>query len=531
MARRSDSRVHKIAAELRQQDGVATVSRLRAPRGTMVGHYAMPAAGKSNQGAAVTASAQVIFGSSVSARLKRAQPQSWQAESWELRREIGEFRFAGDRPARALSQVRIFVAELPDEHDKEPIPVTTGPLADLNREMFGNQAAVQQGLKFAGQHLSFNGESNFVIRQHPDTGRMSWSAHSVSEVMGSGTSFKLDDGVDPIELTENDLVVRCWTPDPEKSGLADCPARAVLPVARELRGLTQHTSAQIDSRLAGAGMLMVPDNIEVLGGQISDADPDSPDADMDQFVRALVESMTVPLQQRDSAASIVPLVVKLPAEVIDKIKHITFGGPIDVMAKDMREESIRRVALGMDSDPSVLLGVGGTNHWSAWLVSEEEVQLVVAPNAATVCHAFTVGWLRPVCEQLQLDPTRYIVWFDTSTLELRPDKSADAQALHAADLVSDALVLKENGFNPVADAPTDEERERRILTRLLLAKPDYAPQILPKLGIILELAPAGEPTDPVVVDAPVVEPVEDGLDRDIPAMPDGPPDEDGPPAL
>ena len=37
----------------------------------------------------------------------------------------------------------------------------------------------------------------------------------------------------------------------------DSPVRAALPILRELVGLTQHVSAQIDSRLAGAGMLVM----------------------------------------------------------------------------------------------------------------------------------------------------------------------------------------------------------------------------------------------------------------------------------
>ena len=57
--------------------------------------------------------------------------------------------------------------------------------------------------------------------------------------------------------------------------------------------------------------------------------------------------MLTPLQNRNSAASIVPLIAKVPGEWVDKVRHITFDSPLDPMAKDMREEAIRRIGLGM----------------------------------------------------------------------------------------------------------------------------------------------------------------------------------------
>jgi hypothetical protein len=475
--------------------GPRSVARRRYPAGAVVGHYHV---GETSSGepVAITAAAEVIMGPSVARSKKRPPVGAWQTEAWNLRREIGEFRFAGDRPARALSLANLFIARVdPESDDRKPVPVGKDDDLDvrgLGDEMFGNRARTQQALKRAGQQLSFNGESLLTVA-YDDRGKQSFTPYSVRELTGVGAQAKVNDGLESRKLEADEVVIRCWTPDPEFSALADAPAQSVMPVARELRGLTEHTSAQIDSRLAGAGLLLVPQSISVLSGQFN-GDPGA----MDPFVAALLESMTVPIQDRNSASALVPLVAKVPDEAVDKIKHVKFESSLDPQAQALREEAIKRVALGMDSPPEVLLGMGSANHWSAWQVSEEEAKLVIAPMAATVCHALTVGWLHPALEQLGIDGWEdYQVWFDLSALELRPDKSGDAQALFDKGELSADAMLRESGFNQ-SDKPDDAERERALLVRLLLANPALATALLPAIGIELDLpvAPAEDASVP-----------------------------------
>lgn len=497
--RRSDSTAHTIAASMSLRDNPGgTISYLRVPFGAQVAHYNIP-----GNRAPLVAAAEVIHGGTGRKR-RRAPSERWQDSVWELRDEVPEYRFSGDRVARAASQCWLYIAEVPESDDDTPTPVDSGPVYDLGRQMFGDRGASGQQLRLAVQHLQFNGESNLVFSQDEDTGDMAWTAHSVDELTGTPDNYRIDDGVEPRDLTPQEIVTRCWWPHPRKSGKADAPARAVLPVARELRALTEHTSALIDSRLAGAGLLLVPNDIEVLAGQASSPKEGDPEGDLDAFVHALLEAMTTPLQNRDSAAAVVPLVAKVSPDSVDKFKHLSFASTLDPMAKDMREEAIRRIGLGMDSDPQVLLGQGGANHWSAWLVTEDEVKLVISPTVATVCHAFTTGWLRPVLELVDgVNPRDYLVWFSTDNLALRPDKSQDARALYDAGLLSDEATLRENGFNPDEDMASDDERNRRLLIQLMLADPSFAQAVLDYLGIAIELP---DPPAPVVAPPPPEEP-------------------------
>ena len=557
--RRRSASQRQIAADLAAETPSAVTASGAVPRsplarqrirggqlGPVIAQYQTPSYSQNLPAQSVTAAAEIMAGPSITERKKGIPAQPWQQESWELRNEIGEFRFSGDRVARAVSKCRLHGASRATGSDRNPIPVTEGIVYELCQELFSDLASTAQGMKRAAQHLAFNGESLLVVRQDEE-GTTTWMPYSTRELIASTNGYKLSDGVESRDLEDSELVIRCWTPSPELSALPDAAARSVLPVARELKGLTEHTSAQIDSRLAGAGILIVPQSIEVLGGnwkapvegEYDDegnyigadgeeviVDGDSPSSNAGgEFVDQLISSMVTPIKDRDSAAAIVPLVITVPDDVVDKIQHIKFESTLDPMAKDLREEAIKRVALGMDSAPEVLLGLGSSNHWSAWQVSEEEVTLVIAPMAATVCHAFTVGWLHPALQQLGVENWRdYQVWFDATDLQLRPDRSTDAQALYDKELLGSKAVLRENGFTET-DKPSAEEREERLLRAAMNANPALVTAILAKLGINLDPtmvpadaatvgpAPASGEATPIVGDDPA--PTDTG-DRSIP---------------
>ena len=491
--RRPASTARKIADQLGAREHAAHTPRVARRRlrntetGTKVAHYITPSTSKKLPPQTVTAAAEVIYGPTVTRMKKRPPAASWQMEAWKLRKEIPEFRFAGDRVARGASRYKLYAAKR-GALGEEPEKVDEGLPFDLCQELFGNEAQTQQGLHKASQHLTFNGESMIVVSDGDDG--LTWTAYSVRELTGQGRSFKVNNGIESRTLTDNDIVTRCWSPDPEFSALADCPAQAVLPVARTLRGLGKRTAAEIDSRLAGAGILAVSENIDVVSPQLDD------DGNEMDIVDVLVEHMTIPIRDPESAAAVVPLMLKLPGEKVDDlIKHISFATPLDEKLPDMETNAIRRIGLGMDSPPETLLGMSSANHWTGWLISSEEVTLVLSPTVAKICHALTTGWLHPMLEASGVDDfADYIVWFDASELELRPDKSVDSRELHEKGLIGDAAVLRENGFSD-KDKPTDAEKKTNLLTKLLIGAPSLAPLLLPQLGIEVDQAVLNQATE------------------------------------
>lgn len=474
MARRRnpDSRLPALAA------AAQPLSALRVPAGAMVTEVPIRRGrdGFGSRGQSITAAAQVLSGKTIDRTIKAPPQEEWQDEAWALRDEIGEFRFIGDRQARACSQVRLFIAEAPEDPTADPVPTEDETGLDLQAIMFANRAGTEQLIKRYAQHLIYNGESILHVEQ--DGARLKVIARARGELSGQPGQWMLNDGVNtPHKVTDNELIIRSWTTHPRWYARADAPARAVLQPARGLRGLSQFVAAQVDSRLAGAGLLLLPEGIESL------VRPDDAPDDWD-FADELTEYFMTPVADRDSAAAVVPFMATVPGEMLDKIKHLTFASTLDEHAAELREEEIRRIGLGMDSDPSVLLGQATANHWSGFLVDDNEVKFAVEPVLATLCHSLTVGLLHPLLEQRQVAPERWMVWYDTTPLQVRPDRSKDAQLLHERGVISAAVLRRENGFGD-DDAPDVDEVKTTLIRELIATRSDLIDKWLPELGIVI----------------------------------------------
>ncbi|NMO00812.1 hypothetical protein HH308_06245 [Gordonia sp. TBRC 11910] len=384
-------------------DGTLALARIRGEHGVVTLGVT-----PDNAPRALTAAAAILAGGANPASKLRVGSRPWQTEVWELRRETGEMRFSGDRVAKALSRVKLYIAEVSTDPDADPKPAEVPELQDLSQQMFTDCAAA---LLRAGQHLQFSGESVLLISQDMDTLAMTWQPHSTREVSGQGKSWQIDDGSGERRRVDlkREMLVRCWLKDPEMGYNAESPVQAVMPSARILRALTRRISAEIDSRLAGNGLLVLPDSVQLAPGQMGQDGKATHD-----FMRALMQSMITPIQQPDSAAAVVPLVIQVPIEAVDKIQHIRFSSDFDQRTKELRDEEIRRIALGMDSAPEVLLGMGsGANHWCVDERTEiltrdgwkRQHDLAVGDVALTLNHDTGMSEWQPVLDVYRADVT------------------------------------------------------------------------------------------------------------------------------
>ena len=440
-------------------------------------------------------------------KMKRSAPESWQDEGWDLYDEVGELRFVANSLANSISRARIFAARLP-MGDDEPHPIAGDDEDDTADDLIAAQTvkAIGGGALGRSELLRRLGVQMFVpgdgyIVGLPDgmldddepradadpsvslpvqggddeeisLADLDWHALSVNEVAFRGSTIVLKIGDEDREIDPNQaIVVRVWRPHPRRWWAADSPVRANLPVLRELVGLTKHVGASIDSRLAGAGLLVLGNSVEVVSASTDDGTGDADADEVSNFVDALIETMTTPIRDRDSAAAVVPLTIKVPDDVVDKIQHITFSTPFDDKAKDLRDEAIRRLALGLDAPPETLLGMGGANHWSAWQIEESTVKVHIEPVLALICDALTTEYLWPVLQEAGIaDYREYVVWFDTTELTLRPNRAGEAQAVHGVGALSDEALRRESGFSE-DDAPKQPDRAVEISLRMVQDQP------------------------------------------------------------
>lgn len=498
-------------------------------------------------------------------KFKRAATgMTWQAEAWAMYDQVGELRFVTNSVAAALS-----LAEL---HPVQRDPVTGGwnrlddpanPAVRAMNALWGDSPTGQsEKLRKWAQHLFVAGESWLV--GHPeepdeedavapaegegitpfvadpptlpdgrlDLERLVWDVYSSEEVKTSAGQLKINGReYDP----DTCVVIRLWREHPRMTEEADSPVRSSLPVLRELIGLTMHVSATIDSRLAGAGLLVIPKSATILGAKA----PEEGEDQDEPFIASLMEAMLTAIKDRDSAAAVVPIVVEVPDDVAanDLIKRITFDTPLDAAAKELRDEAIRRLALGLDAPPERLLGMGETNHWSAWQLAEDEAKLHVAPPLGIIRDALTREYLRVVLEDSGIaDPENYAIEGDLSALTLRPDRTDDAFKMHALGLISDLVLVEATGFDP-EDMPVEMTVEQKA-TKIALALVEAQPSLivdpgLPKVRdqVLAVLAP--ELLDPARLDAatnppkpePAPVPEEDSTEGQAPDTQTDEPDE------
>lgn len=433
----------------------------------------------------LTAAAARVGGARISRTV--AAPSAWQGDAWDMYDLVGEQRFLASTLAGRLSQARLYVAVDGQSLADDSTAVEDAGIEAVLDSIGDGTAGRSQLLHRLAVNLFVAGEAWLVgippellpeerggarpagpasadVRA-PGYGEglgdapldsLQWRALSVSEVSSEAGDLLLSLGDADEERVrcqpEDVYLIRVWRPHPRRWREADSPTRACLPILRELVGLTMHISAQIDSRLAGAGLLVVPQSASDAVRRSAGTD----EADeADPFVEALMEAMTEPIADRDAASAVVPLVVTVPDEVADSFNHITFSTSLDDAAKDMRDEAIRRLALAQDAPPELLLGTGGMNHWGAWLVREDVVTTHIEPPLALICEALTSQFLWPVLESMgysEAGARRFSVAYDVSHLVARPNRSDEALALHAAGALSDATLREAAGFDE-SDAP------------------------------------------------------------------------------
>ena len=409
--------------------------------------------------------------------------QAWQMEAWRLYDVIGELRKYANWIGAAVSKCRLYVAEI-DENGEPGREVEDPEIAGLAAGPLGKGPKKDEALRLLGTNLAVVGEGYIVAEADADKGGDDlWYVVSGSELQqqgnqivitrpamaGLGGEFYYTEGVD--------LLIRCWTPHPRRSMWADSSVRSAIPILRKIETTMKRSFAELDSRLTGAGLLVLPQNVDFPRG---DGVPEG----IDGFAQTLTTTAMTSIEDRASASAMVPMVVTVPPDAVDKIKFLTFWSELSDKIQEMEDASIRRLAGALDIPLEQLTGMGDTSHWNAWAIAEETIRIYIEPVLQRIAEALDHGYLDAALEYLGKDPEKYTYVFDTSPLTVKPNRGPDALALNAAGLLSDEETLIAHNFTE-EQAQKPEERIRHLLEQAIPAKPELLadPMMLCLLGL------------------------------------------------
>lgn len=463
---------------------------------------------------------------------KRMQ-QPWQARAFTYYELLGEIWYAAQFYARALQKLELRLVRKTGQDEFEDIE-DEGLLHYLDR--IQDPGGGRSNLLGSYGRLKFlTGECYLLVTQETPAQAEAqgvadivgdpvevWEMLSSDELKWDGNSRqylryrlpntqpeKLDETPEgewePLDDTA--IAYRFWTRHPRYSALADAPLRGVLDLCEELVILTRAVRARGRSRLTGAGLLLVPEEVSFTSD--SAADP-SEDPNKDEFLDRLTQGMMAGIADEGSASAVMPIVARIGAEWIEKFRLMQFFDPNQVYPESgLREECIQRIAIGLDLPPEILLGKGGANHWSAWQIDEDSWTAHLQPVAQALVDDLTGGYLRPSMRADGVEGAdEYAIAYDATAIIQHPDRAKDAKELHDRGAINLEALRGAAGFD---DEDAMDDAEFRSWVGIKLGDATLAVD-----GTVTE------PVAPVVVPPPSPGGVDEGTPADVEQ---GPPEE------
>lgn len=435
--------------------------------------------------ALVASATQVKLGGKRGPLSSQITASKWQEDAWYFFDTVGEYasgcRWVGNLLSRAI---------LYPTFDDGSGPVRIGEEDAAHKDAFGlvdslggNSDGKAQILRETGVHYAVAGEA-YMVTSEDEHGDDTWNIYSPSVLRRKGEQWEINGKIDT-----KASVIRIWEPHPNDPSKATSPSRAALPVLSQLQRLTMMADAQIDSRLAGAGLLLLPnDAVFAAGGR---------EASSEEFIQKLTAAMSTAVANRGDASSLVPIVITADKDALEKIRHLTLDTPLDAEIGPMIDRATKRVGLALDMPPEILTGQGDSNHWTAWAIDESAIKSHTEPLLRRIALDLARGYLQPLLKGRGVEEWwRYGIGVDTTEMRLRPNRSKEAIELYDRGELGSKALLREAGFKP-EDAPTKEERIFWLINKVAggSTTPELVEAALRAIGVELDVRPApGEGT-------------------------------------
>ncbi len=275
---------------------------------------------------------------------------------------------------------------------------------------------------------------------------------------GFGTSERLS-----IEIPGENFLGRIWRPSSRYVDLPDSPMRALEPTCELLYLLTMNLKAKILNRLALNGIVYIPTEVNDIRDGAPGGDQANPMLD-GKVIDRLIRAASYAILNFDDPRSALPIFMSGPAQYADAIKHIILDRELYETDMKLRAELIDRLLMGLDIQPQTVRGIGDSNHWSSWSISDDERRINIQPDIETLCWAVTRMILHRKMLEAGLPPGRIrktALWYDLTPANVKTNLAEDARQANDRILIGPAATRKLTGLAE-ADAPSEVEYIRMV---------------------------------------------------------------------
>lgn len=418
--------------------------------------------------------------------------QSWQEEAWRQLEINGELKYAATWMANSLSRCRIFAADV-DDSGKVIGETNDQTVQAIVKGLIQSPTLMAEMLSGLAIQLFTPGDCYVIAEPGKDGQFKDWYVVSIDEISRFGedkVSIDRGDGHPYTLSTDSNLIIRIYHSHPRKAWEADSPVRAALPVLREIEEYGRYINAVVSSRLAGAGILGVPSEMNF------PSPPEGLQPGETPFMAYLTKAMLTPISDLSDPSAVVPIIIEAPADALEKITWVVSPqSELTNVPAELRTAALARLSVALDLPAEVIQGTGSANHWGQWAIEEQSIKLHIEPLMILICSSLTKGFLIPALDAAGLDTEKFVLWFDSTDLVLRPDRSTDAKDLYDRGQLSGAALLRETGFQAALDEPSGKEKAVRDAMSIIAASPRAGDALLPLLMELFDFKGHGVPQD------------------------------------
>ena len=400
------------------------------------------------------------------------------SSAWRWYNEIGEVHYAISRSARIAGYCDFKAVEFSPDGKVER-EIDTGQPAEIAQSMFSPYGGVRGFveryytlLKVPGDMylISLGDGYHLASPDELDVQSFSWytrergSLKNVKLVTvpgsygtGSGASGK-DEPAFTKDIKTDQFIGRIWSPSKRWVDVPESALHALDTECSELRDLTLSIKAQLRSRFALAGLLVLPPGMSMatsvkgkgrVAGQV-------PEATVDLIVAA----MTRNVKNLDEAQALLPIILRAAhPDDGDKIRHIIMDREIFRTDLELRGELIGRILQSLDSNQDSVKGGTEQSHWGAWSAGDDERRVAIVPDLEGLCWSLSRLVMQKKLPEKYPRKGNIGFWFDLSRAAMRSNMQEDARQAWDRILVSDPAARRMSGI-PESDAPTPDEKVR-----------------------------------------------------------------------